>query len=786
MKIFKIAGIIVILLALLVLSYLLYFKTTHTPVYSGEIKLTGLENSVDVFYTDHGIPHIYASNDLDAYYALGYVHAQDRLWQMDLLRHVGSGTLSELFGEDLVGSDKFLRTMGLAKYAKESAEAYLRRDHESLPLTRAYINGINGYIENNPKTLEHTVLQVEVEPFTIEHTFQVLAYMAFSFSNAYKTDPFVAELSAKLDSSYITDLQLYHYRGETVLRNHDNRYSLLSLNADQVAKTLRVPEFVGSNSWVLSKDKTSTGNVILANDPHIAFSQPAVWYEAHLTTPKTEYYGYHLGAIPYPLILHTPNHANGLTMFENDDMDFYVEEIHPEDSNQYRYKGEWVAMDSRTELIHVKGGDPVEFTVRSTKHGPIVSDILKEEPLEDIVSMYWVNTNFENFALEATHGFTRAANLEEFEQAVAKIHGPGLNVMYGDKDGNVAWWATGKLIKRRNELTSKNFYDGSTGLDDPDEMYPFEKNPHAINPDWGYVYSANNQPDTVDGVVYSGYYLPDDRGERIDELIQNNEAFGVGDMKGMLLDSRSKLFENVKGILLHAVKDTEEIELLRGLISWKADFNKADYQPLVYQKWIYEIMEGAMKDEMGEDLWEAYKGTHTYKIAIEHLVKNEQSKWWDNVETDETETRIQIIREAFDRTVSDLRTYWGDDYTQWKWGDGHQLKHNHGIGTVLGFLNVGPFGVSGGNEVINNLGFTYTGEKLQPITFGPSTRRIVDFSDIRNNSWSILPTGQSGNYFSPYYDDQAEMYANGQFRRMIMNEKEIRQSENKLVLQPND
>ncbi|MCP4459926.1 MAG: penicillin acylase family protein, partial [Cytophagales bacterium] len=683
-----------------------------------------------------------------------------------------------------VGTDKFLRTMGIGQYARESAEAYVKRGDKSQPLVEAYIAGINNYIENNPKTLEHTILGIDVEPFTIENPFEVLTYIAFGFANAHKTDPWLTELSAKLDSSYIADLNIYHYEGESILKNFDDRYSLISEETVALLEKLNVPQFIGSNSWVLSGKKTKSGKVLLANDPHIGFSQPSVWYEAHMVMPKSEYYGYHLAGFPFAPLFHTSTVANGITMFENDDLDFYVETIHPDDSNQYKYKGEWTKMTSREEIINVMDGEDVKFTIRSTNHGPVVTDILLEEPLEDIVSMYWVTTRMEGVVMEAMYKLSLAENLSQMEEVASKVHGPGLNIMYGDANGNIAWWAAGKLIKRRDEQSSKTYYDGSTGLDDPDSHYGFDKNPRAINPDWGYVHSANNQPDTVDGVLYSGYYLPDDRGERIAELLDGQEKWSVDEVKEMMLDIKSKLFENVKDIMLDAVKDSDESELISKLTEWDATFSNDDFRPVVFNRWMYEILEAAMLDEMGESLWELSKETQDYKGMIEHLLKNEESKWWDDTNTSEVESRTLIISRAFSESLVALRESWGEDYTSWKWGDSHLLTHPHALGSKLSFLNVGTFNVSGTNEVINNLMYTWTGDKYQNVVAGPSTRRIIDFSDIRNNSWSILPTGQSGNYFSPYYDDQAEMFVNGVFRKMIMNHEEIKNSKNKLTLSP--
>lgn len=786
MKILKILGAIILILVIGIVSYFFYLKNSLTPSYSGLVDLPGLSDQVDVYFTDFGIPHIYANSEADSYKALGYIHAKERLWQMDLIRHVGSGRLSELFGPDMIENDKFLRTMGLSSYARQSAKNYIKRNHESLPLVQAYIEGINSYIQNNPKPLEHTILGLEIEPFEIQNIFETLTYMSFSFSNAHITDPMLTELSQKLDSTYLNDLNIYHYKGESTLPSYDDRYSEQAKKTVAVLNKLGVPEFIGSNSWVLAPEKTENGKVILSNDPHIAFSQPSVWYESHLNSPENEYYGYHVPGAPFPLLMHSENQAIGITMFENDDMDFYVEEIHPEDSMKYMQRGEWKEIQIKDEVIQVKGEEPVSFQIRSTMHGPIVSDILKEEPLEDIVSMYWVTSSYPNHMIEAVYGFIKANELSDIEEAASLIHGPGLNIMYGDSAGNVAWWAVGKLIKRRDERTSKTFYDGSTGLDDADSTYSFNKNPHAINPPWGYVHSANNQPDTVDGVLYAGYYLPDDRGERITEILDANPSVSVEDIKQMLLDNKSMMHVATKEILLSAIQEMDKSELTNSLNEWDGTFHRDDFRPLIFQRWVNEILKAAQKDEIGDDLWDMYKRTHTYKVAAEHLIKNENTPWWDDINTEKVETRGDIINAAFGTTISTLSQYWGEDYNEWKWGNAHQLKHKHAMGDIIDFLNVGEYPVSGANEVLNNMGYTYEDRKNQTILFGPSTRRIVDFSDVRNNSWSILPTGQSGNYFSLHYDDQAEIYAEGKFRQMLMNHDQIKQSKNKMVLKSKD
>ncbi len=784
MKILRILLVVVLLLVIGLGAVFLYLRSSLMPQYQGEVTIPGLEQEVEVYYTEYGIPHIYATSVEDAYQALGYVHAQDRLFQMDLLRHVGSGTLSELFGKDLIKTDQYLRTLGIHDYARQSTEAYLQRNHPSLKETQAYVEGINDYLKHHPKTLEHQILGLEVAPFTVQNVFEILAYMSFSFQNAQRTDPVLTEILNKLDSTYLEDMNLYHYPGQTTLESYDARYSDMSANLTTKLEELNVPEFIGSNSWVLSAAKTETGAPIFANDPHIQFAQPCVWYEAHLVMPGREYYGYHIGGLPFPLLLHNTEMANGLTMLENDDMDFYTERLNPENEHQYWYRGAWNTIEEQKEVIRSSDSADVEFTIRSTAHGPIMSDILiPDHPLDEVVAMSWTYTREQNLNLDVLQELCSSRSMAQTESAVSKHHAPGLNYMYANANGDIAWWAMAKFQRRTNERNSKTFLRGD--LDSTDiEYHPFEKNPKTINPPWGYVYTANNQPDTVDSVVYAGYYLPDDRAERIHEILESKERFTVDQAREIFLDDHSKLLQAVHPTLMAAIQPEDNPALYDALKSWQFSMNQNDFEPLIFQRWIYHILEGCQKDELGDALWEAYKKSHHYRVSIEHLIKKKGSKWWDNVHTSEIETRDAILAEAFQVAMDRLEEEWGKDYTQWKWGNAHFLEHKHAMGEALSFLNVGTFPSSGGSEVVNNMGYYYADSKLVPAFQGPSTRRIVDFSDVRNNSWSILPTGQSGNIFSPHYDDQAEMYARGEFRKMMMNEEEIKAAGQKLLIRP--
>ncbi len=783
MKIVRGTLFTVIVIAIVISAIITSIRVALSPDYRGELSINGLLADVEVYYTDHGIPHIFAESEIDAYRAMGYVHAQDRLWQMDLLRRVGGGRLSEIFGSDLIEADKYFRMIGTHTYAAQSAEQLRRRNDKMFKIAEAYVSGVNHFISTGPKTIEHTLLGIEMEPYTIKNIYEVLSYMSFSFANAQKTDPVLSELMSKLDSMYLKDLPIFSGPKEYRMSvTNAGQSSALSIQTNKILNELSVPLFIGSNSWVIGPKKSASGNTILANDPHIGFAQPSVWYEAHLNYPEGEVYGYFIAGDPIPPIMHNQHVATGLTMFENDDIDFYLERIHPNDTTQYMYKGEWTSFEYATETIDVKDGNTVQFSKRTTKHGPVLSDVMEGE--DQAVSMYWVYTGQENFSLESSYELNSAKNAQEAAAGASKIHGPGLNVMFGSRLGEYARWSSGRLIYRENEQDSKTYRDGSTGLDDPDSLRSFDQNPIDVNSSKGYTYSANNQPQAVNGVLYSGYYLPDDRAESIVNLIESEELLSVEEIKQIMLDHQAVMMQKVKSTLLKAVDGYADEHFHFVLSGWTGTFDRASHQAPFFQIWVYETLSQAMSDEMDSTLWEAFRETHLFKRTFEPMIQNRTSAWWDDVNTEQIEMRADIIRRAYDRTWNRFTAVYGEDPDQWRWENHHQLTHKHAMSSaspLLAYLlDVGPFSVPGANEVINNLGFTYSDALVHQVTFGPSTRRIVDMADPLNNSWSILPTGQSGNPFSPYYDDQAEMYANGEFRKMLLDPQVIKKS--KLLL----
>jgi penicillin G amidase len=791
-KIKKIAFLflsIIAVIAIAIFAYTRYLK----PNYDGEIALRNINKNTTVYFDDFGVPHIYADSQKDALTVLGYVHAQDRLWQMELMRRIAPGRLSEIFGSRALKNDMLFAGIGIDENS-EKAIAELDKNSETYQLATAYLDGINQYIENGKTPLEFELLGIKKEKYTLKDIYNIFGFMSFSFAMAQKTDPLLTDIRDKYGIEYLKDFGLDGSLAKTQLKSYkgaSSNYAQISKSLISLLEKSPIPPFIGSNSWVIGAQKTKNGKVIFANDPHIGFSQPCTWYEAHIVTPDYEMYGCFLAGTPFPLLGHNRNYAYGLTMFENDDLDLFQEEENPENANQYKTVDGFKNFTIRKKIIKVKDSTSITLNVKESVHGPIINGLLTTISATKPIAMSWIYTQQKNQILDAVYSLSHANSIDDFYKNVELIHAPGLNIMYGDAKNNIAWITSGKLYKLDQSVNSNFILNGSNGIDDKKEFLPFSKNPSAINPPWNYVYSSNNQPEAIDGYLYPGYYLPEDRAKRIKGLLEPKNNWTSADVQKMIVDNTSaispSLIANWSKSLNKNAFNPNEKKALELLLQWNGSNNKSDVAPTIYNKWLYCYLKNTFQDEFGKDNFSAFLSTHIMKQTIAGQSQNETSPWWDNIETkDKKETRSQILNQSFKEAISLLEIQLGNTISSWTWNRVHTLEHQHPLGKVAalrGYFNVGPFEVDGSNEVINNLLFPITDDGIYKVAAGPSTRRIIDFSDVEN-SVSILPTGQSGVATSEHYDDQAEMYAQGKFRKMKMNKKEIIATSTKLVFKP--
>jgi penicillin amidase len=764
---YVIAGLFLVLcLALFVL-----IQTSATD-YNFDISSSDIGSDVRIVFDDMAVPHIYAESETDAMYVLGYVHASERLWQMDLLRRAGGGELSELLGAEMIENDKYLRTLGMRKAAiKDAIDFENTTSKKSKSAALSYLSGLNKFISEGNYPVEYKILGASPKEFNIVDMYKTAGFMAYSFAIHIKTEPIVDWIKTNFDSTYIADVA-FGLMGFTTIPTQNSSVDLTAFSdlANRLDENLPVSQFIGSNAWVISGSKTKSGEVIFSNDTHMKYASPSVWYEAHISTPELEYYGNHIAGVPFPLLGHTRERAWGITMFVNDDVDLYKETIQ---GDKYLYDGKMVDLEISREVIHVAGGEDVELEVRSTLHGPLISDS---------VSMWWAYMQYpDNFIQEAFYGLSRAESMGDIQLAASLIHSPGLNVMYGDIDGNIAWWAAAKLPIRSATSDSKSIQDGSLAENDILGWYDFSKNPQTINPDRGFVFSTNNSPEDVDGVHYPGYYYAGNTRAAtiIKALSADKDDWTVEDSQDLQMTTHSIVYEgNCRMMCEYALGNKFEgiyAEYFNKMKDWRGTHEKEEVEPTIYYRWMHAVIKNIFKDDLGEEKYLTFRGTIVCENTFPLILENRDSPWWDDNTTAAVESASQIIRRSFRIAIDEIVEDRGADPSTWQYGKIHHLTHKHAMGEVEildDVFNVGSYEVPSAKDALCKYEFKLTDTVDFEVFSGPAMRVSLDFEDV-NASESILPTGQSGNVFSPYYDNQAEMYHSGKFRKQRMDKEEI-------------
>ena len=796
-----------------------YLATTRHPHLDGTVSHPSLKEPVRVVRDDWGVPHLFGENERDVHFALGYVMAQDRLFQMEVMRRLSQGELAEVVGPLAAPIDAVIRTLRLRPLAEEYAADAKSFPPELRQLAEAFDAGINHCMATEPLPMEMTLLGIHPRPFTPVDSLTVAAILPISFAEGLRGDAMASILQEKLPGVDISTLfpgysletpvtvmesleeaKAYaeqHKAAPTARRRGSNSDAVAALDACLARLQPLTGWFgshLGSNSWVLGPSRSKSGKPILANDPHIAFTNPSVWYEAHLKYGDHELYGHYVPLLPVPLLGHNRDFAWALTMFENDDLDVYREKFQPGNPAKVMYKGEWVEVKMETETIHVRFGKDQTCNIRSTPHGPIITDLLRKldgyQGADTALSWVWQHVPYEDML--GFYKMAHARDIESFAQGAALITSPGLNISYADRAGNIAWWAAGKLPVRPKHVNSKRLLDGASGNDEILGYLPFDQNPHLVNPENGCIVTANNMSTVkplgpIDQI--QGYWQPSDRAARIKQILETRPSWALDDLRVVQFDDKAVAAADILKPLLEILRqDTSTFSELEKqgldiLTRWDYRHNTESTGAAIYQVYCDALLRQALLDEMGEKLFSGYCSLADHWNFFKYFVHTPDSPFWDNVTTPQRETRDDIVRSSFKEAVSVLKGRCGADIDRWKWGSLHTMEFKHPFGylPLLGRLfNVGPFPSSGAAEVVNNMLYS-NGKYDFDVLAGPSTRRLIDFGDPEH-SLTILPTGNSGDFMSPHYGDQAAMFMKGEYREPRLTMEQIESNKQHEIL----
>ena len=788
---------VVLLVALVVFFY--YLITRSYPATTGTVDVPGVQADIQVFRDGYGVPHIFAGSDYDAYYAVGYVHAQDRLWQMELLRRAGQGRLSEILGEPALKVDRMFRTLGLWRQAQKTLPIVDEKTRNAL---QAYADGVTQYIvtHRGKYPVEFDLLNFEPEPWRIEHSLLISRLMAWELNYSRWVDMVLGQLVERFGAVKAQEIFPTWPEGAPLIIPDElkgKKFAAMAnqlLEADQAYKELLGNAGLesGSNAWVISGSKSTTGKPILANDPHLLFSSPGRWYEMQVAGPDFDVSGATIAGVPFVIIGRNEHIAWGVTNAMLDDEDFYVEEVdsiqHP---TKYRFNNGWRPIEEQLDTIIVKDAPPVLLTTYSTHRGPIIN---RMEPAAQIsrqlLSMRWVGSDISNEP-RAFYMINRANDWKGFLEGLRYFSVPAQNFVYADVDGNIGYYTGGRLPVRKTKSPTLPF-PGWTDEFDWKGYVPFEEMPHVLNPSDGYIATANNKI-VSDSYPYhlSNLWEPDWRITRITDVLRKIPQLSPEDVERLQQDVFSPHAREIVPIVLKAydstrVSDPDVQSTLTYFRNWNYEMRPNDVATTLFQAFLVRMIHNTFEDEMGPTLLGLYDTLATVPLeSITKLMKKGSSQWFDNVNTPQVETLDDIIHQSVVDAIHDLKTKYGGEIKEWRWGTVHQVEFPHVFSSnklLHRIFTIGPFPVGGSHSTVDVAGFRLSQPFLNHL--GPSTRQIYDLSDL-NNTRSVTPPGQSGQVFQHHYDDQIQLWLNGGYRRQIMDRAAIeRAGWDLLILHP--
>jgi len=774
-RVFTIILLVLVLAMAAGMIFLNSVKTRAVPDYNATVDLEMLSAPVQVFRDSLGVPHVYASNEADLYRTVGYVMAQDRMWQLDLMRRITTGRLSEVLDPGLVEADLLFRALD---FPAKSRKVLAQTDPEILACLEAFSDGVNQYIEQNQKKLsfEFTMLGYKPDPWEPIHTVNLIGYMAWDLSSGWSTDMALYKMHQVLPDTLFKEL-LPDMKFQSIpvfpeFMSADESPELLSGMDDAISfiEEFGLQVFEASNNWAVAGKKSETGMPIMANDMHLGLMSPGIWYQMHhVIEGQLNVSGVVLPGSPYVIAGHNENIGWGMTNVTVDDLDFYLETINPADSNQYLLDGNWVDMRIVDEEIVVKGLDePVRRINRFTHRGPVVSGF--KGVMDKVISVRWQGNEYSN-EVRSVHLLNRAENWADFRDAASTFSSVSQNIVYADVFGNIGLQTSaGVPIRREGGIL---VYPGDTSLYDWLGQVPFEDLPYTYNPECGYVSSANNKTVGEDYPYYIGswFSLPNRIG-RIREMLEEKDILGTSDFKRMLSDQHSHKAMKYTPVYLETLQDHvtgNEALALEQLANWDYDMHVSSPAALIFEIMWMELTRAICFDELGDSHYSILEGNNIIPRNLINKIRiSGSSAWCDNIHTpDKVESFQDNIRMAFQQTVDTLSVMYGEDPSAWEWGELHKVSFMHPMGGVsivekLFKVNRGPFPIGGSYHTV--CPYSYPIGSSFVANHGASERHIFHTVDW-DQSWTVIPTGTSGVPASPHYLDQTPLYINNLYHR---------------------
>jgi penicillin amidase len=764
------------------------------PQVKGTLSIQGLEAPVEVLRDRWGVAHIYARNARDVFFAQGFVHAQERLWQMDFTRRVVFGRLAEVLGEAALPADRAMRTLSL--YVTAGQEAH-KVSGELSTFLETYCAGVNAWIElakaRNKLPLEFMLLGYQPEPWQIADTLGWGKLMCWTLAVNWQSEFYRSQIVQRLGAEKTNELEIDIDQAWAVIL--DLGQGLAAGKTADATRTFTGPhagEGVGSNNWVVDGSRSVTGKPLLANDMHLEMTTPGVWYENHLVGGGFDVTGVTMPGVPMVIAGHNRNVAWAFTDGCPDAQDLYEEHLRRSGDGgwEYEFKGEWHPANVRKEQIRIKGGKSVVEEVVVTHHGPVINVLFKDAfPDSPPLALRWTTLE-PGETFQGVSDMNLAGDCRSFREALRHFDDPSQNVVYADKQGNIAYSLNGRIpVRAKGDGTIPS--PGWTGEYEWTGYVPFEAMPHLFNPPRGYIATANNQVQRPDYPYFLGKdYLISERAGRIIEMLDVREKIDIPYIQKMQFDQVSlsaRTFARALGTL--QVTDPDLVEIIQQMGAWDGKLGVNSPLACVFEACIRQAIRLLLEHQLGE-LGLRIQGQgpfsgqwpeHTWEWFV-HLLEKPESPWFD---LGKGERRDDVLRLALRQAVDFLKQELGPCMADWKWGNLHQLTFGHVLGQqkLLDFIfNIGPFPIGGDGTTIWASYTCWHDLKPRPVV-GPPFRFIADLGDLEH-CWGMLAPGQSGHPFSPHFRDGVQPWFEGSYHPMLFRRDEVEHNlEAKLVLQ---
>lgn len=781
------------------------------PKINGTLRLAELHEPVEVVTDRYGVPHIYAQNEDDLYLAQGYVHAQHRLWQMELNRRIGSGRLAEIFGEIALEADLFARRLGLHRAAAAGVSTL---SAHSTRILAAYTRGVNAFISTHRTNLpvEFTILRLNPAPWQPADTLQWSKMMAWNLGGNWETEIIRARLVAKLGPERAVNLEAGYDPTHPLIVPPGVSYTGANLGILEEYATLKHLSgfglLSGSNNWVVDGTMTTTGMPILCNDPHLGQSAPSIWFECHLVAGDIDVVGASFPGAPGVVIGHNRHVAWGVTNAVSDVQDLYIEKFDPQNPNRYEFMGHWEEAHVYREEIKVKGRkEPVIEEVRVTRHGPVLTTIKGStngrngnQPEELPLALQWTGLEHHDI-IAALEEMAIATNVDEFREALRHWDVPAQNFVFADTNGNIGYLMAGAIpIRARGQALLPS--PGWTGEYEWTGLIPFEELPQVINPPQHFIVTANNR--VIDDTY--PYYITHEwlngyRAWRIRDLLTSKGKLSLSDMAAIQADQYALPAEEIVPHILSIAPRTQlAIRAQEILRTWNYKLTPESAGAAIYitftRKLEYIIFAALLGDD--EELLKNYLGIGTTLLApmngyssrskplLIRLLKARDDNWFAaSVLPNGPRTWHAALLGAFEATLEELQQKLGDDPSRWQYGKIHKMTYGHVLGMVKPLdklFNRGPYPVGGDIDTVN-MGAVVPNQPETVITV-PSFRQIANLADLAA-SLSMHSPGQSGHPASKHYDDFIKPWCNTEHHPMLFNATMIdEQAEGRLKMLP--